>query len=104
MGDLIDRFMIHLSHEYSVELLLSFIEFKQFKQLMQSDDEFMNGMSIGMGNTTKAGRLELCDALPQSHIVFEAHSDEPISPCRYLLIARDLFRKYVDYSSEFEIN
>ena len=98
---LIDQFMAHLSNEFSVELLLSFIEFKQFKQLMESDEDFMNEIDV---ETESLVNDTLCSKLPKSFIVFEAHNDKQVNVYKYLWIARDLFGKYVDYSSEFEIN
>eukprot|EP01083_Nonionella_stella_P058738 153785_1 len=40
---LMGKFAKHLLDEWSVELILSFIEFNQFKQLMENDEAFMHG-------------------------------------------------------------
>ena len=96
---LVDLFMTHLSNEFSVELLLSFIEFSQFKSLMGSDKEFMNEIDVESSLFVKD--ISLSEQLQLSHIVYEKHKSQTD---KYLLIAIDLFEKYVDHSAEFQIN
>merc|ERR1712048_513186 len=67
---------------------------------MESDADFMNEID----ETETLKDIKLSDKLPKSFIVFEAHKDERDNMKKYLLIAHDLFNKYIDYSSQFEIN
>eukprot|EP01083_Nonionella_stella_P188050 692333_1 len=85
---LIGAFANHLLDEWSVELILSFIEFNQFKQLMENDEK----------ETTI-----LSEKVPQSYIVFEKHKNASDTE-RYKLIANDLFEKYVSRTAELQIN
>jgi len=65
---------------------------------MQKDEDFMNEMDVEMELIT------LSQDLPHSYIVHEKYKGVKDFKEKYLYIAKDLFKKYVDYSSEFEIN
>mmetsp|Transcript_27598 Transcript_27598/g.43699 ORF Transcript_27598/g.43699 Transcript_27598/m.43699 type:complete len:289 (+) Transcript_27598:1-867(+) len=108
-------YMLHLSHEFSIECILSLIEFIQFKQCAQSeileradsnasetddgeeevdDDDIvidrMNSNFFDMLN------IKLAPSIPPSSIV---HSNETLP-----MKARLLFQKYVAIGAQYEIN
>merc|ERR1712154_190082 len=93
--------MQHLSHEFSVELLLAYIELVQFKKLMEADVEFMRKVDP---ESDKLSSNVLSDRCPKSYIVFEKHKEVSDSVERYKQIAEDLYGKYVDSSAELQIN
>eukprot|EP01083_Nonionella_stella_P122663 369190_1 len=95
---LIEAFFKHLSDEFSVELLLAFVEMIQFKRLMENEAEIGN-----INENSKVFRYSVCEEVPRSYIVFEAHKNVQNAD-KYGLIAKVLFDKYVNYSAEFEIN
>eukprot|EP01084_Bolivina_argentea_P148438 259505_1 len=108
--ELLPLFFKHLGDEWSVELLLSFVEFLQFKNMLNNDARFMSEMismnpdcdlnELGMYSK----KIMLSDELPLSNIVHEKHSAETDNLYRYLLIAHDLYNKYIVSASEWEIN
>eukprot|EP01083_Nonionella_stella_P070762 189484_1 len=100
--ELIEAFFIHLADEFSVELLLSFVEFTQFKSCLMNDHGFMDKIQdIVHGDALR--NVSIYNRLPQSHIVYESHKHVP-HVGRYLWITKALFDKYVNYGAEFEIN
>eukprot|EP01083_Nonionella_stella_P005363 15483_1 len=94
--ELIGEFLMHLSVEFSIELLLSYIEFRQFKILMSRDEAFMN--------TDLPNDHIVSQKVPQSYIVFEKHKHVAMGKDRYSAIAKDLFDKYISYSAELTVN
>eukprot|EP01083_Nonionella_stella_P065953 173260_1 len=114
--ELIQAFFKHLLDEFSVELLLALIEMVQFEQLMSDDDVFMNNIREFHTNTDRViapdmihfefdpSRLTLAEELPRSHIVSASYANITRGTERYLLIARDIVKKYIFDGSEFEIN
>eukprot|EP01084_Bolivina_argentea_P298965 515315_1 len=103
---LIDEFFNHLSNEFSVELLLSFCEFQQFKLKMKNNDIFMNNIKdkIIEGDNRLVNKFILHEKIPPSYIIHMKHKDIRDHIEEYLLITQDLFNKYIKNGSEFEIN
>eukprot|EP01083_Nonionella_stella_P125761 380406_1 len=82
-------FMKHLANEFSMELLLSLVEFIQFKQLIYEQ--------IQDTSTDPAADIELAKCIPQSSIVHDSDDELEVK-------ALKLYNKYVAVSSEWEIN
>eukprot|EP01083_Nonionella_stella_P070964 190262_1 len=87
-------FMKHLANEFSMELLLSLVEFIQFKQLIH---EQIKGTSTEHVNEDQFADVELAKCIPQSSIV---HDPDDALEAKAL----KLYQKYVATSSEWEIN
>eukprot|EP01083_Nonionella_stella_P055957 147552_1 len=112
--ELILAFFKHLLDEFSVELLLALTEMVQFEELIRNDAAFMNDLKEYIALHVNTGKnihvmtpdtpLILAGELPRSHIVFASHADMKRGTERYLLIARDITKKYIFDGSEFEIN
>eukprot|EP01084_Bolivina_argentea_P142406 250186_1 len=100
-NELINEFFVHLSHEFSVELLLAFVEFIQFRNVMMNDDEFVINDKDKLNDQIK---ITLPENLPKSYIVHEKYKHISINVDKYLSIAKNLFDKYIYYGAEFEIN
>eukprot|EP01083_Nonionella_stella_P055956 147549_1 len=113
-NELIQAFFKHLLDEFSVELLLALTEMVQFEELMRNDDAFMNNIKEYIALHTNTSKyvhvmtpdtpLILAGELPRSHIVFASHADMKRGTERYLLVARDITKKYIFDGAEFEIN
>ena len=145
--DAFDLFMQHLSSEFSMECLLAFTEFTQFRMLLESDESFMSrtkNESVDKETYTQP-ESSCVDVNEQQRINLETPSTEPsvseqvsttpekkkrVQPykrvvlptdipqsiivygkrdvindmTRYRHIALELFKKYVEIGSEFEIN
>merc|ERR1712039_166411 len=86
--------MVHLSNEFSMELLLSLIEFIQFKLAIQANN-------VNQETTTDTGTfyltVELAECIPKSSIVVDETQDFEQKALR-------LYQKYVRIGSEYEIN
>ena len=124
-----EAFIDWLQREFSGEVILSFLEFLQFRKFVK--DEI--GKTDGMYDTGDMDPYDfaLYDAIPQSTIVYDTFridegnlqfsavevsspsaaakipstSDIPENPLmRCKRIAHLLFKKYIDYHSEHEIN
>eukprot|EP01083_Nonionella_stella_P187300 687892_1 len=88
-------FMKHLANEFSMELLLSLVEFIQFKQLIH---EQIKGTSTDLAEDVhRFSDIELAKCIPQSSIVHDPDYELEVK-------AFKLYRKYVAVSSEWEIN
>eukprot|EP01083_Nonionella_stella_P001994 5747_1 len=98
-------FMIHLSLEYSMELLLSFIEFSQFLDYLEGlqrvgknkDSSFKHDMA-----SLSKGGLDLfvfADSLPASSIVTKKENGHDFKQKAY-----ELYCKYIRTGTEYEIN
>ena len=105
---MIHAFMVHLSKEYSMEILLSFIEFNQFQKYIRTQME-RNGIEIPDG-------IELSEFpanVPKSQIVegtaddivmiIDSNKDDTFID-NAKIKAHQLYQKYVKPGSEFEIN
>ena len=104
-NEYIECFFYHLTEEFSVELLLAFIEFKQFHDLMMNDMEYLNNISQNVTLTSSVlDKCILANDLPQSRIVYVHHKEIEENTKRYLWIAKELCDKYVSRGAEFEIN
>eukprot|EP01084_Bolivina_argentea_P203937 348229_1 len=91
-------FMVHLSKEYSMEILLSTIEIIQFQELLKeyiTDDEIINKVTC----------ICLPETIPISQIVKqqEKQDNNNVLLCAKIK-AYNLFNKYIESMSEFEIN
>ena len=108
--DLIQCLFNQLTEEFSIELLLAFIEFKQFHDLMNNDDELIRNIESIIiaksddNNIPILSIISLSDKLPKSRIVHINHKDVSDNLERYLFIAQELVYKYISRSAEFEIN
>ena len=101
----IECFLHHLTEEFSVELLLAFIEFKQFHDLICNDMEYLNRITEYVTLTSSIlDKYILVSDLPQSRIVYVHHDEIEDNVKRYLSIAKELCDKYVRRGAEFEIN
>ena len=108
---LIEGFFQHLSNEFSVELLLAFIELTQFRAVMRNDSSFVDAIQTeiqqhAVSTKLKRAPMHLSHTLPKSKIVYETYEGVGCNEDKYLLIARDLFMKYIGYrnGAELEIN
>ena len=113
---LVAAFFKHLSDEFSTELLLSFVEFTQFRQILQMDLNFMRDIAdviaehnenmdsdIHTQNDEELQSISLNRLLTKSEINLENDSESD-STKKYLLIVKDIWSKYICIGSEFEIN
>ena len=93
----IDHFMEHLTQEYNVELLTSIIEFMQYELYSKS--------VLNVPNDDNNYRLTFPSHIPTSHII-TLYSDNKdmnnIQKCKH--IAYDLYHKYIERGSTYEIN
>eukprot|EP01083_Nonionella_stella_P070965 190263_1 len=88
-------FMKHLANEFSMELLLSLVEFIQFKQLIH---EQMQDTSTEQPNAhLQFSDIELAKCIPQSSIVHDPEDELEVK-------ALKIYNKYVAVGSEWEIN
>jgi len=101
--ELIDLFMQHLIEEFSMECLLSVIEFQQFKSYSMQQ---LNINTTDMGDAIKT--VIFPDNVPQSNIVYNDHGEETEGEGDMLLLfkikAYKLYEKYIKIGTEFEIN
>eukprot|EP01084_Bolivina_argentea_P162247 282379_1 len=84
--DTVHLFMLHLSKEYSMECLLSFIEFSQFLVYLQNKDA-----------KTENNDIEIPNELSQSNIITNKETD-------FKQKAYDLYSKYIKRGCYYEIN
>ena len=106
----IDCLFAHLADEFSVELLLALIEFKEFHDLMADDEEFMADIEpiISADSECILSRICLPEELPRSKIVHENYPEDGDNEHdhihRYLGIANDLYHKYVSVGADLQVN
>merc|ERR1712154_237642 len=93
-NDHFSSFMKHLSAEYSMELLLSLVEFIQFKQMIKRECTDIEDMD---DTVTNLATINLASCVPKSNIVFHDSDSSKTKALR-------LYRKYVRVGSEYEIN
>jgi len=112
-SEYLEVFINHLSHEFSLECILAYIELMQFKSLIQSqqdqvvyaDDGKLTPQSSIITRVDTGGSItceetlqfELADNIPQSTIVYDENDDLETK-------AFKLYQKYIKVGSEFEIN
>ena len=102
----IDLFISHINQEFSLEIMLSFIEFVQFRQFLKEiaikynyvDSEQIGGVESFRFSST----------VPKSSIVYD-HKGIPCEDRDELVkffkeIAYELYEKYIVVGTEFEIN
>lgn len=105
-GDMVEAFMAHLAHEFSVECLLSLIEFKQFKEFAEReqeagdqhivpvvDDQYRQLTPPQVANESSM----MSSNIPLSSIVYDAEDSLTEK-------ARKLVDKYICSGSGYEIN
>lgn len=106
-NDLIHAFMVHLSKEYSMEILLSFIEMNQYQQHIAEQMKHEISDNINLFN--------FADNIPKSEIIrFQGKTDDIVMVIdtdgedtfldNAKIKAHKLFNKYIKQGSEFEIN
>ena len=83
--------MKHLSNEFSMELLLSLVEFIQFKQFIDKKLEKQKNTK------DEISKLLLASCIPKSTIVYNKNDNLKEK-------ALKLYNKYIRVSSEWEIN
>eukprot|EP01084_Bolivina_argentea_P072029 130831_1 len=116
-------FMLHLSKEYSIECLLSYIEFTQYRQYLVSEmdklgmnpDYSSNLSDVPQSPQTSTPsephHQSFPSNIPQSLIVSDStkhtHADSTQDEellCSAKIKAHKLYAKYIQNGSEFEIN
>ena len=109
-GKSFDLFMIHLSMEFSMECLLSFVEFVQFKQHMYNHITINNTYTISESEKDKYIGfdqdldIKFPDNVPKSSIVYSEDNGTINFNQNNRIIAKKLYAKYIEIKSEFEIN
>ena len=105
---LIHHFMVHLSKEYSMELLLSYIEMTQFQKYiakyMKDHDCDVKDIDIALPNfPDNIPMSEIIEAEEEIVIVGDTDSDD-----RFIdnakIKAHKIYNKYIRQGSEFEVN
>eukprot|EP01083_Nonionella_stella_P001581 4553_1 len=91
-------FMLHLSKEYSMEILLSYIEFNQYLSYLDSLEPNTSNNEYSMSNEDELdlNSLVLLDSVPTSSIVNNDHG--------FKEKAYALYSKYIARGCEYEIN
>ena len=88
---LLDLFAVHLIKEWCIECLLSLIEMQQFKSYLKEQLNVEYHVQI----------VELSPNCPRSQLVFK---EETPTLDTFKEIAYEIYKKYVEVGSEFEIN
>ena len=102
--------MASLSREYSMEILLSFIEFTQFQIAVNGKiGEYEVNFNDNHRSETDIIQFQhFPSSTPQSAIVRELNVGTPGSSDEFIQVtkicAHKLFKKYIEEASEFEIN
>ena len=103
----IELFIGHLNEEFSLEIILSFIEFVQFRQYLSEISVKYNHV-----DPEQIGNMEtlysFSSSIPRSSIIYD-HKSIPYQNRNDLIkffkeIAYKLYEKYIVVSTEFEIN
>eukprot|EP01084_Bolivina_argentea_P194521 333762_1 len=109
-----ELYMVHLSREFSLECLLSTIEFIEYQKLILSiininDESNHEQIQDIKGNKYNKNRQLWCDiiklpeTLPKSKIVYgDARGDTRLANCK--IKAWAIYTKYIQQGSDFEIN
>lgn len=112
-----ELFMRHLSTEFSLENLLSLVEFLQFQEMMYqciiNNDQFND--FLDMNQTLWFQKISLPTNVPKSYLIYEGQSVEDmletlcdIDETQFIGIMKKmgyrLFLKYIANSAEFEVN
>eukprot|EP01084_Bolivina_argentea_P230406 388661_1 len=110
----LESFIEYLLHEFSQELILSFIECVQFKQYfnelcMQYDHKFDSQHIVSsLTSNIDDNNFELDGSIPKSAIVYTVNNLDLSDREEFILHFRNcsylLFQKYIVVSSELEIN
>eukprot|EP01083_Nonionella_stella_P125297 378920_1 len=94
-NDALHLFMLHLSCEYSMELLLAFIEFSQYLEYLEE----RSSTNSEQNASPDLDSFILSDSVPLSSIVENTHKEHG-----FKLKAYELYYKYIARGSEYEIN
>ena len=112
-----ELFMRHLSTEFSIENLLSLVEFLQFQEMMYqsiiNNDQFKD--YVDTDHSLWCQKISIPSNVPKSHIIFEGQEmtdlvetfcecDETQFIGVVKKIAYNLYLKYIATSSELEVN
>lgn len=107
---LFDSFTKHLSSELSMECSFAFIEFTQFRCLLERDLTFMQcvtAQNVNISSPTKESYsynlVKLPRSISRSSIVHNKKYARMQPKYRYRKIAKKLCEKYLDSGSEFEL-
>eukprot|EP01084_Bolivina_argentea_P069000 125587_1 len=118
-----DRFMQHLIKEFSSEIILSMIEFSQFKNKLYDFAVSVNYFEFDENNEPIDGEWKIkydffgnLKTIPKSSIVYDELNENEIGlyaniehvihkgEIEFLIRARKLYEKYVQNGCEFELN
>eukprot|EP01083_Nonionella_stella_P056556 148859_1 len=98
----IKLFMNHLTTEFSVELLTSYIEFNQFQQYLMGTFHLEHSNLIQLKSLPSDLAVSSIVAREDTHIDGVEVSDDDILRCKYK--AYNLYNKYIAMGSAHEIN
>eukprot|EP01084_Bolivina_argentea_P126892 224548_1 len=96
-------YMLHLSKEFSMKLLLALIECIQLQQYIFMKKDMMN-VNINPNDKFAFQKIQLYDDIVKSEIVF--NNEEEVKSDQLTQIkkkANKLFNKYIEYGSVYEI-
>ena len=98
-------FMKHLGKEYSMECLLSFIEFTQFQNYLYGhiDNENKNNDFVPDKRITLAENIPISAIIEQEEVLSDDGKDD-FFVAQAKIKAHRLYNKYVRIGAEFEIN
>lgn len=115
--NMVSEFFKHLSDEFSTELLLSFVEFTEYKEVLKADNEFMENIKEQIqihinDNIEELANISLDEdiILTKSEIISKYTSNQSTDDVeidmvgKYLCMVKDLWYKYIRDGAEFEIN
>eukprot|EP01084_Bolivina_argentea_P016720 31247_1 len=112
----LESFVDHISHEFSCEVILSFIECCQFKKYFtkiyngQYDDNSTDDAKFERFENSRSYSYEMNASVPKSSIVYGVVDvDKPFDNQKHLIVhiknsAYLLYKKYVCVGAELEIN
>ena len=129
-NDYFGYFCVHLMKEFSIECVLSFIEFQQFQKYILNIKEFGISLNTMDHDTLKSLKMyDLAKCIPESFIVYNINKEHNIQTMNFRLyeemigdidndknemltrrifeiktISYRLYKKYIETGSEFEIN
>ena len=99
----VDLFAQHLLEEYSIEVLLSYIEFIQYKSLFK--DQYYSTHKTGNKLETYFFEIDVTKLkyVPESSIIYNSFNDNNIIS-NFKNMAWELFNKYVKKGVLYEVN
>ena len=100
----LNLFINHLSKEYSLEILLSTIEFVQFQKYLQPHLNQDTLLDVKKENCDGIKILKFPSNVPRSEIIESNDMKEQSVLEISKHVARGLYNKYIAIASEFEVN